>query len=139
MTGAAKRGGEESLGYIHGMDEIVDADDFSTVIAHDLVHFLGVEGLSVVDANWCRPSLANMILRIEFWDEASTYAESEMKIGDYYFLGNARMKMDAGGYIEGTISELNKFRKLDADELENSPHLTDLLRSVHRVFIYVGR
>lgn len=80
-----------------------------------------------------------MVLRMEVWNEASTYAESEMKIGDYYFLGNARMKMDAGGYMEGTISELNKFRKLDADELENAPHLTELLRSVRRAFIYVGR
>lgn len=72
-----------------------------------------------------------MVLRMETWFDAADYAETEMKKGDYFFLGNARMKMDALGYMEGTISDVRKFHRLDVDELEDSPHLAELLRSVH--------
>ena len=85
------------------------------------------ENLSAIDANWCRPSLAHMVLRMEMWNEAAPYAETDMKKGDYFSLPNARVKLDGAGFMEGTISEVRKFRKLDVDELEDSPHLAALL------------
>ncbi|KAH8099538.1 hypothetical protein BXZ70DRAFT_942245 [Cristinia sonorae] len=84
-------------------------------------------GLSPIDANWCKPSLSKMVLRMEFWGEGGEFAEQNMKKGDFWSLPNARMKRDSLGYLEGTISESRKFHKLDVDELEESEHLIALL------------
>ncbi|THH29587.1 hypothetical protein EUX98_g4596 [Antrodiella citrinella] len=85
------------------------------------------ENLPIVDANWCPPSLSNMVLKIETWKHAAEYAETDMKRGDFFSLPNARIKTDSAGYYEGSISESWKFEKLDVDKLEESPRLSDLL------------
>ena len=69
-----------------------------------------------------------MVLKIEMWDAAAEVA-AQMTLGDYYFIGNARIKVSAGGYLEGKVSE-PKLRKLSEDELEDAPHLVDLIRYV---------
>lgn len=86
------------------------------------------ELLPAVDGAWCDPSLAQRILKVEFWDRAAEYAE-KMQGGEYYALRNVRMKVSHGGYVEAKMVEGNgKIRKLDADELEEEPFLVNLLR-----------
>jgi len=81
-----------------------------------------------VTATWCDPLLADRVLKVEMWNNAAEYARSMMRAGDYYFLGNNRMKISGNGYVVGTMSEDEKIRKLDEAEEERHPLLQDLLR-----------
>lgn len=84
--------------------------------------------LTPVSANWVPPGLEGRILKIEIWPPAAELAR-KMQPGEYYRLNNVRMKISAGGYLEGTMSEL-KITELDTDELEDHPELRDLLKCV---------
>jgi hypothetical protein len=58
------------------------------------------------------------------WYQAGEKAK-EMQPGEYYFMGNNRMKVSRGGYVEGTVSEIDKIRKIG--EEEDDRRLKDLL------------
>ena len=49
IEGGAQGGQEEILVHAHGADKIVDVDDLTAIISHDLVHFPGIEGLAVAE------------------------------------------------------------------------------------------
>lgn len=85
-----------------------------------------------IQANWCTPAYEGYAFKIELWDEAAQQGP-EIQPHEYYEINNVRMKVSAGGYWEGTFSEVRKMRKLDEDELEQEPHLADLLVYVHLV------
>lgn len=83
------------------------------------------ECITPVQAPWCHPKLQDNVLKVEMWEEAAELG-AKMTAGDYFSMGNVRMKVSSGGYVEGTISD-RKIRRLDVDELEHEPHLADLL------------
>ncbi|KAH9952071.1 hypothetical protein B0H21DRAFT_12289 [Amylocystis lapponica] len=83
--------------------------------------------ISAVQRDWCPPSLAEQVLKMEMWGDAAELGP-KMKPGEYYFMGNSRMKIGEGGDLEGTISEVQKIRKMDEDMLEGEPHFEALLR-----------
>ena len=87
------------------------------------------DNIAAVHASWCIPALADLVFKIELWNEASVQG-SEMKPGEYYEIKNVRIKESAGGYWEGSFSEVKKLRKLDDEDLEEVPHLVELLRYV---------
>ncbi|GBE81897.1 hypothetical protein SCP_0402710 [Sparassis crispa] len=86
--------------------------------------------LTAVQRDWCPPQLADRVLKMEMWNSAAAKAP-DIKVGEYWFFGNNRMKVSSGGYLEATISEANKMRKLDEDVLEGAPHLEALLQRKH--------
>ncbi len=59
----------------------------------------------------------------------------EMSPGEHYFIGNVRMKVSGGGYMEATVSD-QKIRKLATDELEDEPQLAELLGCVCSSFVH---
>ena len=85
-----------------------------------------------IDRDWCPPSLSDKVLKLELFQEAALKGP-EMKAGEYYFIGNCRMKRSTGGYLEATFSQVNKMRKLDEDALEDEPRLVDLLKYVRKL------
>ena len=87
--------------------------------------------MHTIEREWCPPSLADQVLRVEMWGEANEMG-SKMQPGEYYFLGNSRMKRSGTGELEATISEVRKIRKLDEDFLEGLPHFEALLTCVER-------
>lgn len=83
-----------------------------------------------IQANWCTPAYEGYAFKIELWNEAAQTGP-EIQPHEYYEINNVKMKISAGGYWEGTFSEVRKMRKLDEDELEQEPQLADLLVYVH--------
>ncbi|KAJ7096456.1 hypothetical protein C8R43DRAFT_1081769 [Mycena crocata] len=83
-------------------------------------------------ANWCPPTLADHMLRIELWDAALEIG-STMLPGEFYWLKNVRMMLDRDGYPEAKLVE-TKIQKLDPDAYV-TPELTALLerKKVHHV------
>jgi hypothetical protein len=49
------------------------------------------------------------------WDEAAPLAK-DMKPGEYYFIGNNRMKVSRGGFVEATFCQPEKLRKLEEED-----------------------
>jgi hypothetical protein len=92
------------------------------------------ESINPVSASWCTPALADLVFKIELWNEASLKG-SELKPGDYYEVKNVRMKESTGGYWEGSFSEVKRLRLLDDEVLDEEPHLVDLLRCVREAYI----
>lgn len=82
-----------------------------------------------VNASWCAPALSDLVFKIEMWMEAAIKGP-EMKPAEYYEIKNVRIKESAGGYWEGSFSEVKKLRKLDEEELEEEPTLIELLKYV---------
>lgn len=82
-----------------------------------------------VERDWCPPLLADRVLKLELFHEAAPKGP-ELKAGEFYSIGNCRMKRSAGGYLEATFSQVNRMRKLDEDALEDEPRLVELLRYV---------
>jgi hypothetical protein len=64
-------------------------------------------------SSWCPKGLENRVLQIELWDKASQLGPAMVK-GEFYTLGNVRMKLNRGGYLEGKLVE-PKVRLLEAD------------------------
>jgi hypothetical protein len=85
--------------------------------------------VSPVQASWCPSGIANRVLKVEMWPPANEYAKT-MQPGEIYLFRNIRMKVSAGGYVEGSFTEANKLQKLDASEADNDPHLQALLKCV---------
>jgi hypothetical protein len=81
-------------------------------------------------SEWCPVSLADRVLRIEMWRDKAVTLAQQMKPGEHWSLDNVRMKISNGGYIEGTLSEANKARKLSTTDLDTNPHLQALLQCV---------
>lgn len=92
------------------------------------------ESIHPITATWCSPALSELVFKIELWNEAAVRGP-EMKAHEYYEIKNCRIKMSAGGYWEGSFSEVKKLRKLDDEELDEEPHLVELLRWVLRVVL----
>ena len=82
---------------------------------------------SPIQGTWCPAALVGVVMQVEF-SHTSYDVAADMKPGDYYSLRNMRLKVASGGYLEGRIQEANKLIKLDEDDLENQPHLTELLK-----------
>ena len=82
---------------------------------------------SSTHGTWCPAQYADVVLHVEFshtsYDTAAT-----MQPGEYYCLRNIRLKLGPSGYVEGRMQEAHKITKLDEDDLENQPHLTELLK-----------
>ena len=87
------------------------------------------DAIASIQASWCIPALADLIFKIELWNEASVVGP-DMQPGEYYEIKNVRMKESTGGYWEGSFSEVKKLRKLDEESLEEVPHLVELLKYV---------
>ena len=85
------------------------------------------ESIPPVNASWCVPALSGLVFKIELWNEASLRGP-ELKAGEYYEIKNVRIKESSGGYWEGSFSEVKKLRLLDEDNLEEEPHLVELLK-----------
>ncbi|KAI0086229.1 hypothetical protein BDY19DRAFT_962069 [Irpex rosettiformis] len=85
------------------------------------------DSVAPVHASWCIPALADLVFKIELWNEASIKGP-EMKEGEYYEIKNVRIKESTGGFWEGSFSEVKKLRKLDDEDLEEVPHLIELLK-----------
>lgn len=60
------------------------------------------------------------------WDEAAPLGKETQK-GDYYFIGNNRMKISRGGYIEATFCKPEKLRKIQEDAAEYDENFKALL------------
>ncbi|TCD67277.1 hypothetical protein EIP91_000299 [Steccherinum ochraceum] len=85
------------------------------------------EGLPEVERGWAPPALAQMVLRIEFWNDAAAYAEAVVKTGEFYQIRNVRVKLDGAGNLEGSFSEVDKLQRADEHQLEVWPRLYELL------------
>lgn len=81
-----------------------------------------------VQSNWCPPSLSDYVLQIEMWDGAAEIART-MREGDYYFIKNARMRANPGGFLEGKVTE-SKIFQLEEKDAETNDHLQSLLECV---------
>ena len=68
--------------------------------------------LPVVDASWSDSSLANRILKVEMWDDASEMGPT-LSQGQYYSMKNLRARLSTSGYLEAKIVE-TKITPLDA-------------------------
>jgi hypothetical protein len=82
-----------------------------------------------INATWCPPRLADLVLKIEMWPPANVLAKT-MIPGEYYTFRNNRLKVSRSGYVEGTFSECEKARKLDENDSESIPVLRNLLQCV---------
>ena len=71
------------------------------------------------------PPLDPYILKFEFWDAASAAARL-MIPGELYYVSNARLRSNTGGYMEGKVVE-NKVTLLDPYEADSHAFLRDLL------------
>lgn len=91
-----------------------------------MTDYTAKEGTYQNVANWCPANLSNQVLKIEMWYQAATLAQS-MQRGQYWFIGNVRMKMSTGGFLEGTFSETQKAERLDEDQADQRPTLKALL------------
>ncbi|KAI0683714.1 hypothetical protein BC835DRAFT_1423045 [Cytidiella melzeri] len=85
------------------------------------------DSVASVSASWCVPALADLVFKIELWNEAALKG-AELNPQDYYEIKNVRIRESTGGYWEGSFSEVKKLRKLDEEELDEAPHLLELLR-----------
>ncbi|KAI8989789.1 hypothetical protein BD414DRAFT_522060 [Trametes punicea] len=83
--------------------------------------------VSPTQGEWCPPPLAPYVLRIEMWDSSADVGPT-MQAGEYYSIRNLRTKVSGGGFLEGKMQEGEKITKLDEDQLENQPHLAELLK-----------
>jgi len=77
-------------------------------------------------AQWCPPSLSDMILQAEFWDRSAERAQT-MKVGEYYFIKNARMRISNGGYLEAKVADAT-ITQLHEKDAESEPNLKALLQ-----------
>ncbi|KAI9065399.1 hypothetical protein FKP32DRAFT_1710462 [Trametes sanguinea] len=112
--------------------------DCTVEVLHGFRHENGVYTVFVTDytrnphvsptqGEWCPPRLAPYVLRIEMWDSSAEVGPS-MQAGEYYSIRNLRTKVSSGGYLEGKMQEGEKITKLDEDQLEDQPHLAELLK-----------
>ncbi|KAG6844918.1 hypothetical protein H0H87_002402 [Tephrocybe sp. NHM501043] len=85
-------------------------------------------GVAPVQAEWCPPGLGDYVLKIEVWDNAVAKAQT-MYTGEYYSIGNARMRVSRGGYVEGKVVE-DKIRRLDDADITHNDHFRKLLERV---------
>ncbi|OBZ65733.1 hypothetical protein A0H81_14324 [Grifola frondosa] len=106
---------------VHGVSH---NDDMYSLYVTD---FTRNPSVSPIDSDWCPPKLSDYVLKMAMWGTAAKVGP-EMEPGQYYFIGNARMKFDSGGYLEAKINEGQKVRRLNEDELEGEPYLEALLR-----------
>ncbi|CDO73630.1 hypothetical protein BN946_scf185014.g100 [Trametes cinnabarina] len=83
--------------------------------------------VSPTQGEWCPSHLAPFVLRIEMWDSSAEVGQT-MQPGEYYSIRNLRTKISGGGYLEGKMQEGEKIARLDEDQLENQPHLAELLK-----------
>lgn len=83
--------------------------------------------VSPTQGEWCPLPLVPFVLRIEMWD-SSAEVGPKMQTGEYYSIRNLRTRIGAGGFLEGKTQEGEKITKLDEDQLENQPRLSDLLK-----------
>ena len=81
-------------------------------------------------SEWCPVSLADRVLRIEMWRDKAVTLAQRMNPGEYWSLDNVRMKVSNEGYIEGSLSEADKARKLSTVDLDLNPHLRALIQCV---------
>lgn len=89
------------------------------------------DAVSPVHASWCVPALADFVFKIELWKEAAGKGPT-IQSGEFYTLKNVRIKESSGGYWEGSFSEVDKLKKLDVEEIDEAPHLRELLVCVRR-------
>ncbi|KAI0780559.1 hypothetical protein BD413DRAFT_5316 [Trametes elegans] len=112
--------------------------DCTIEVLHGLRNENGVHSVFVTDytrnpavsptqGEWCPPRIAPYVLRVEMWDTSANVAPT-MQPGEYYSIRNLRTRVSGGGYLEGKMQEGHKITKLDEDQLENQPHLAELLR-----------
>jgi hypothetical protein len=81
--------------------------------------------------------LADRVIKIEMNDTAADLQE-EMKVGDYWFLKNTRIKIGfESGLMEGRLRESDGVRKLDPNDLLNEPHFEALLRYGLRLLLHL--
>ncbi|KAG6916649.1 hypothetical protein DXG01_005935 [Tephrocybe rancida] len=71
-------------------------------------------------APWCPPGLADHVLKIEAWDQASDIVK-DIFAREYLSIKNARMMLSRGGYVEGKLAE-TKIRRLDVEADGNVDH-----------------
>jgi hypothetical protein len=79
-------------------------------------------------SDWCPATLADRVLRIEMWRDKAVALAEQMSPGEYWYLYNVRMKVSSGGYIEGSLSEVAKARKLSIADVDANKHLQALLQ-----------
>jgi len=79
-------------------------------------------------SDWCPATLADRVLRIEMWRDRAVSLAQQMTPGEYWYLDNLRMKVSSGGYIEGSLSEVAKARKLSIADVDANQHLRGLLQ-----------
>lgn len=83
--------------------------------------------IHAVQAEWCPTSLGDKILKIEMWGEQGVEFAKECQRGEFYRFNNCRVKVSSGGYVEGTMSEVKKIRRLREDVDTRDPHFLALL------------
>ncbi|KAI0782207.1 hypothetical protein C8Q75DRAFT_811788 [Abortiporus biennis] len=117
----------EPQGYFDCTVEILKVfkwDEFYFVYVTDYTHN---ENLPVEQGDWCEETLRDKVLRIEFRDGAIEVAKN-MKVGEFYKINNARIRVSNGGGWEGKFVEGKKITKMNPNELDAWPEFTQLLQ-----------
>lgn len=83
------------------------------------------EQIPVIQGSWCSSFLSEYVLKLEMWDAAAEAAQN-MRPGQYYFVKNARMKINNEGFLEGKVAQA-KITKLEEVDAETNIHLKSLL------------
>ncbi|KAI0318821.1 hypothetical protein OF83DRAFT_1113891 [Amylostereum chailletii] len=83
------------------------------------------QGAQEVTTEWCPANLSTKVFRVELWEEAVDLGP-KMKPGEFWSIGNMRMKTDSRGFYEGSFSEVRKAHRLEPDEAQYNPYLKEL-------------
>ncbi|CAA7271520.1 unnamed protein product [Cyclocybe aegerita] len=77
------------------------------------------EEMRGVQSNWCPSSLSDYVLQLEMWDAAAVRAQ-KMRPGQYYYIENARMRINTAGYPEGKVAQDKIYLLEEEDSVKNS-------------------
>ncbi|KAJ7137727.1 hypothetical protein C8R44DRAFT_766044 [Mycena epipterygia] len=100
-------------------------NDYSTFSLY-VTDYTTLQGGRTQQQNWCPPSLADSVLKIEMWDAARELGP-QMFAGDFYWLKNVRMVTDRDGYREAKLVE-SKTLKLEPADADTYPHFKALIQ-----------
>lgn len=70
--------------------------------------------MNLVTSAWCPTRLADLVFKIEVWDDAVSGA-MDMEEGGFYSIQNVRARLSRGGYVEGKLVEPKTCQLQEAD------------------------
>jgi hypothetical protein len=86
----------------------------NNVLSLYVTDYTGSVSMGPTAGAWCSTRLADLVFKIEVWDDAVRDA-MDMQEGDFYSIQNVRARVSRGGYVEGKLVEPKTCRLEEAD------------------------